>query len=123
MCLFCELKNHKDKLIYENDLVFAIEDEFPVSKGHLLLITKRHIETYFETTKEEVLALDEAMKRLKIQLDQKYKPQGYNIGINNGINAGQSILHLHLHLIPRYFGDVLNPRGGVRSVIPGKQDY
>jgi len=123
MCLFCEkIRNHED-IIYENETVVAFYDGFPVSKGHVLIVTKRHIQTYFDANSLEKIHIDQAIMALKLRLDKTFHPQGYNIGINNGIASGQSVLHLHVHLIPRYTGDTLNPKGGVRGVIPGKQSY
>ncbi|MDD3129326.1 MAG: HIT family protein [Candidatus Izemoplasmatales bacterium] len=122
-CLFCDLLKQKERIIYENDLVYAIYDSFPVNKGHILIIPKRHIKTYFELEKDELFSLDEAICSLKRKLDQLYNPSGYNIGINNGESAGQTIMHLHVHLIPRYNKDCDDPRGGVRGVIPEKQKY
>lgn len=123
MCLFCDIYKEKADLVYENRSVFVIFDHYPVSKGHCLIITKRHIEDYFATTKEEAADIDLALKQMKIRLDESLHPDGYNIGINNHAAAGQTIMHLHVHLIPRYQNDVENPRGGIRGVIPGKQNY
>lgn len=123
MCIFCQKCQENKEIIYENHLVFAIFDHYPVSKGHVLIMTKRHVATYFDTTKEERLAVDEAVFFLKSMVDRKYKPDAYNIGTNSGADAGQTIDHFHVHLIPRYHGDVDNPRGGVRGVIPSKQSY
>ncbi len=119
-CLFCETNK---ELLYEDDLVFAIYDAYPVTKGHILVIVKRHIESYFQTTKEERRALDKAIFTLKSILDKETMPDGYNIGINNGRAAGQTVMHLHIHLIPRYNGDTKDPRGGVRGVIANRQKY
>ncbi|MFA5697592.1 MAG: HIT family protein [Candidatus Izemoplasmatales bacterium] len=123
MCIFCQLFSHKDQYIYENDYVFAIYDNYPVTKGHTLIIPKRHFETIFTASDEEIMAIGTALKVLKNQLDLQFHPDGYNVGINNGIDAGQSVMHLHVHLIPRYHGDSNHPRGGIRGVIPGKQEY
>ena len=123
MCIFCQkYKDHKD-IIYENNTIFVIYDSFPVSKGHCLIIPKRHIPEYFSINDDELKDINEAIKQMKKIIDKTYHPDGYNIGINNGHAAGQTVFHLHVHLIPRYLGDVLNPRGGVRTVIPGKQIY
>lgn len=119
-CLFCE---HTNNRIYDQPLVYAIYDNYPVTKGHVLIITKRHIANYFETTKEERTAIEKAIFELKATLDKTYEPDGYNIGINNGLAAGQTIFHLHVHLIPRYHGDTKDPRGGVRGVISERQKY
>ncbi|MFA5741792.1 MAG: HIT family protein [Candidatus Izemoplasmatales bacterium] len=123
MCIFCELKSQKSQHIFENDYVFAVFDNYPVTKGHALIIPKRHFETIFMANNNELIAIGEALKTLKIELDRQYQPDGYNVGINNGIDAGQSIMHMHVHLIPRYHGDSPRPRGGVRGIIPGKQEY
>ena len=122
-CLFCEWKDHKEKIIFENELAFATYDGYAVSKGHMLFMTKRHIDNFFNTTPEEKNAIFELVNEAKKMLDEKYNPDGYNIGMNCGIAAGQSVMHIHVHLIPRYNGDVENPRGGVRGVIPQKQNY
>lgn len=122
-CIFCEKVSNGQKIIYENELALGIFDEFPVNEGHVLIITKRHVETFFDITKEEQDAMFELARKIKIYLDKQYKPDGYNIGFNCGAVAGQSIMHVHMHLIPRYKGDVENPRGGVRGVIPSKKDY
>ena len=122
-CLFCKWKEEKDKIIIENELAFARYDEFAVSKGHMLFMTKRHIKDFFETTEEERIAIFELMDKAKKLLDEKYNPDGYNIGMNCGEMAGQSVMHIHVHLIPRYKGDVQDPRGGIRGVIPKNQKY
>lgn len=122
-CLFCEWKNEKEKIILENEYAFARFDEFPVSQGHILFMTKRHVKDFFETTLEEKNAIFELMEKAKEMIDERYHPDGYNIGMNCGKAAGQSVMHIHVHLIPRYDGDVENPRGGIRGVIPKKQSY
>lgn len=121
-CLFCEFLKNKE-IAAENDLALAIFDGFPVNPGHVLVIPKRHVANYFELTTEEVLAIRDLLQRMKTEVDAKFHPDGYNIGVNVGADAGQSIFHVHVHLIPRYKGDVKNPRGGVRGVIPAKQSY
>lgn len=122
-CLFCDLVKHKDKIIYDNDDFYAIYDSYPVNLGHVLIISKRHVLDYFELDGKEIMNLDVAIRKVKIIIDKLYKPNGYNIGINNGEVAGQTVMHLHVHMIPRYIGDCKNPRGGVRGVIPEKQKY
>lgn len=122
-CLFCKWKDEKEKVILENELVFARFDEFAVSKGHILFMTKRHIRDFFETTEDERRAIFELVDEAKKMIDEKYNPDGYNIGMNCGEAAGQSVMHIHVHLIPRYKGDVENPRGGIRGVIPKNQNY
>jgi diadenosine tetraphosphate (Ap4A) HIT family hydrolase len=114
-CIFCDyLKNQK--IIMENELAFAIYDTFPVNKGHVLVMPKRHFANFFDATTEEVSAFNDLLQKVKGLLDEELKPDGYNIGINIGEAAGQTIFHLHIHLIPRYNGDVENPRGGVRKI-------
>ena len=121
-CLFCEFLKNKE-IAAKTALAFDIFDGFPVNPGHVLVIPKRHVANYFELTTEEVLAIRDLLQRMKTEVDAKFHPDGYNIGVNVGADAGQSIFHVHVHLIPRYKGDVKNPRGGVRGVIPAKQSY
>lgn len=102
---------------------FAIEDKFPVSKGHALIIPKRKIESYFDLPFQEQSACWFLVNLIKQELKDKYKPSGFNIGVNINKAAGQTVPHCHIHIIPRYVGDVENPRGGVRGVIPSKKDY
>ena len=118
-CIFCE----REDLFLENDLAWVKYDKYPVSPGHMLIISKRHIPDFFTTTPEEHRALSQLLDEAKQILDEQYHPDGYNIGINCGEHAGQSIMHLHIHLIPRYRGDMENPKGGVRGVLPGKRGY
>jgi diadenosine tetraphosphate (Ap4A) HIT family hydrolase len=118
-CIFCNIQNP----IIENDLALAFFDKNPVSKGHVLLVPKRHAQDYFELTSEEKLAMDDLLGLCKGYLDNLYKPDAYNIGANCGLEAGQTVFHCHVHLIPRYAGDMANPAGGVRGVIPEKQNY
>ncbi len=118
-CFFCKANDY----IMENELAKARYDGYPVSKGHMVFVTKRCVPTFFDTTKEERTALFELVDKAKQMLDELYHPDGYNIGINCGQASGQTIMHIHIHLIPRYKGDVPNPRGGIRGVIPEKQNY
>jgi len=121
-CLFCEVK--KDEFIDENEFAYATYDSYPVSKGHCLIIPKRHVKDYFDLTEKEVVACDQLIKKLKIQIEKNDNSiKGFNIGVNSGKVAGQSIMHCHIHLIPRKEGDVDKPQGGVRGVIPSKQHY
>ena len=106
-----------------NALAMAIPDGFPVSPGHTLIMPKRHVVTFFDTTTEERLAMFELMDKAKHALDAELHPTAYNIGVNDGAAAGQTIPHLHIHLIPRYAGDDDDPRGGVRWVLPEKAKY
>ena len=121
-CLFCNVK--ESGFAHENDLAYASYDPYPVSNHHCLIIPKRHINNYFDLTKNELIACDELIKIIKNEVvvkDQSVK--GFNLGTNIGKVSGQSIFHCHFHLIPRREGDVENPQGGVRSVIPKKQHY
>ena len=121
-CLFCSIP--PERIIAENDLAFAIRDGFPVTDGHTLVIPKRHAEDYFELTAEELLACDRLIRQIREEIREADPGvQGFNIGMNVGAAAGQTIFHCHIHLIPRRSGDVENPRGGVRHLIPGKGDY
>ena len=109
--------------IIENENAFAIYDGFPVSKGHVLIIPKRVVAEIFDLNNEEYSSCFNLVKDVKKILEEKFKPDGFNIGINNGEKAGQTVFHAHIHVIPRYKGDVPNPRGGIRHVIPGKGNY
>lgn len=119
MCVFCNQIN----FILENELAGAFYDTSPVNKGHMLIIPKKHKVDYFDLSIEEKIAIGKLLQEGKQLLDEKYQPDAYNIGANCGVDAGQSILHCHIHLIPRYHGDMLEPKGGVRGVIPSKQVY
>ena len=107
----------------ENELCYAVWDGFPVGAGHALVIPKRCFANFFDATIEEKISLLELLDKVKEKIDREYKPDAYNIGINCGAEAGQTVFHLHIHLIPRYKGDMDDPRGGVRGVIPSKQKY
>jgi diadenosine tetraphosphate (Ap4A) HIT family hydrolase len=111
------------RVIAEGSLHIVIRDGFPVSKGHTLVIPKRHIGSFFDCTDNERTALLSALDAAKKELDVTLSPHGYNIGINDGPAAGQTVGHLHIHLIPRYTGDQADPRGGVRWIFPEKADY
>ena len=121
-CFFCKCLDEKNYEL-ENEYAIARYDDFPVNKGHLEVITKRHIKDWWDTTPEEKLAIFELLDKAKEIVEYKYNPDGYNIGMNLGESAGQTVMHLHVHLIPRYVGDVADPRGGVRGVIPDKKNY
>jgi diadenosine tetraphosphate (Ap4A) HIT family hydrolase len=111
-------------LANENELAYASYDTFPVSDLHCLIIPKRHVKDYFDLTDEEVIACNELIKLIKKEIELKDPSvEGFNLGTNTGQTAGQSILHCHIHIIPRRKGDVDNPQGGIRSVIPQKQHY
>ena len=121
-CLFCNIK--ESGLAIENELAYASYDTYPVSKMHCLIIPKRHVKDYFDLNNAEVIACNQLIKDIKREIEIKDPTvKGFNIGTNAGKISGQSILHCHIHLIPRRQGDVENPQGGVRSVIPLKQHY
>ena len=118
-CAFCDVH----AAIAQNELAFAIFDRYPVSPGHMLILPKRHVADFFDTTPDEQHAMLDLAFELKRQTDARLAPDGYNLGVNAGSAAGQTVMHVHLHLIPRFSGDTANPRGGVRGVIPSKQNY
>lgn len=120
-CLFCQLR--EERIISQCDLTITFLDSYPVSPGHALIVPKRHVATYFEVTECEQIAIAKAIQVAKIIIDKEFSPDAYNIGVNNGEAAGQSIKHLHVHLIPRYAGDVDNPKGGVRWVLANQANY
>ncbi|WP_456383466.1 HIT family protein [Persephonella sp.] len=120
-CPFCNVS--EDMIVIKNDLCFAIFDRYPVNKGHMLIIPFRHFDNYFDSTFDEKLAFIKLIDEAKKFIDKKFNPDGYNIGVNIGKEAGQTVFHVHIHLIPRYRGDIDNPTGGVRGVIPEKRIY
>ena len=113
----------ENNIVAANDLAVAFRDAFPVSPGHTLVITKRHVKTWFDATRAEQLAVLDLVNELKSLLDDELHPAGYNVGFNAGEAAGQTIPHLHMHVIPRFEGDVDDPTGGVRLVVPDKGNY
>jgi len=119
--LFCTIPS--EQILIAGPLAVAARDSYPVSKGHALIIPRRHVASFFETTEEERQAMLKLLDEVKAALDKEFKPDGYNIGINGGAAAGQTVMHLHIHLIPRYAGDRADPRGGVRWIIPEKAAY
>lgn len=121
MSVFIETR--AETQIYESKYFWVRKDGFPVSPGHLLIISKRPVKDYFELKYWEQKDLIQVLDEMKYRLDQEFKPDGYNIGMNCGEAAGQTVMHFHCHLIPRYNGDCENPRGGVRHCVPGKGDY
>jgi len=120
-CPFCNID--ESAVLLKGEGFTALFDRYPVSPGHLLIVPDRHVANYFDLDDSEKDTLRKSIDRCKCILDSKFHPDGYNIGINIGEHAGQSVPHVHIHLIPRYQGDTPNPRGGVRGVIPGKQNY
>jgi diadenosine tetraphosphate (Ap4A) HIT family hydrolase len=121
LCPFCNPE--KDRIIINGLHALAITDGFPVSDGHALIIPRRHIQTVFDATDIEQTALMDSLTRSKSIIDQRFSPDGYNIGINQGQAGGQTVPHLHIHLIPRYESDQEDPRGGIRWVLPEKACY
>lgn len=120
-CPFCCLPEHR--ILDRNDRAVVVRDAFPVTLGHTLVIPTRHVASFFDATADEREALLTLLDRAREQLRAKFRPDGFNIGINDGRAAGQTIGHLHIHLIPRYAGDREDPRGGVRWVVPEKAAY
>ena len=120
-CPFCDI--HDDRIIAQNDLAYAVRDAFPVARGHTLLVPHRHVADWWATMPDERAAIDVLCDQMKAHLDAELHPDGYNLGINNGAAAGQTVAHTHVHLIPRFHGDTPNPRGGVRHVIAERAGY
>lgn len=118
-CPFC----HPKEILLHHELAYVRADKNPVNPGHVLIVPYRHVSSYFDTTPEERATFFALVDEAKALLDRQFVPAGYNIGINVGEPAGQTVMHVHVHLIPRYVGDVADPRGGVRGVIPAKQSY
>jgi len=118
-CLFCTPR----LVTRRNELAYCTRDSFPLSPGHSLIIPLRHCADFFELSPEEMAACMDLLRSARADLDAELKPDGYNIGVNVGPAAGQSIWHVHVHLIPRYAGDHPSPRGGVRQILPWKAEY
>lgn len=121
VCPFCSIDS--SKIFYRSELVIGLWDGFPVNPGHALLVTRRHVASWFDATDEERRALTEGTGIARSAIRQKHSPEGFNIGVNVGVAGGQTVPHLHLHVIPRYLGDVPDPRGGVRYVVPTRANY
>ena len=123
-CAFCQIiNNEKQGILAQNALAFSIRDGYPVSEGHSLIIPCRHVGSFFDISSDECKALFELLDNVKIELDKQHSPDAYNIGINDGMQAGQTLQYLHIHLIPRYQGDIDDPRGGIRWLFPHKAQY
>lgn len=123
-CKYCNEDYQKsERNVLENELFFANFDNHPVNPGHMKIIPKRHMNSICELTEQEFIAMRDMMLKARELIDKKYHPDGYNYGINEGKAAGQTIFHLHIHIIPRYDNDVVNPVGGVRNIIPEKGGY
>ena len=118
-CPFCE----DVEAVWQSELLVAFRDRYPVSPGHTLIITRRHVRTFFDANDAEQAEFVRAIREVKELLDEEFEPDGYNVGFNAGPAAGQTVDHVHVHVIPRYEGDMDDPRGGVRGVIPEKQKY
>ena len=119
-CIFCQVHH---TVLAESELSVAVLDSFPVSKGHALIVPRRHAVTIWEMTPDEYADAFMLVREVKEVLQKKFEPQGFNVGVNCGEAAGQSVFHAHVHVIPRYTGDVPMPRGGVRNLMPGKGNY
>lgn len=120
-CPFCSLPS--DRILGENEKALWFHDGFPISPGHSLIVPKRHIPSFFDASADERLALLALLDQAKEAVHHDYAPDGFNIGVNVGEAAGQTVPHLHIHLIPRYLGDQEDPRGGVRKIFPEKAAY
>ncbi|MEF8793138.1 HIT family protein [Thiohalorhabdus sp.] len=120
-CPFCELGTQR--VLWSDDQAAVVPDTYPVSPGHMLVITKRHVGSFFETSEAERASIAEGLDAAKDLLERDFSPDAFNIGLNNGQAAGQSVPHLHVHLIPRYEGDKEDPRGGVRWILPESAQY
>ena len=129
MCIFCNKIDLKEGILYENDSFVAFYDEFPVTKGHTLIVTKRHVSSYFcgmyktGLNQKEKMDLVDAIDKVQWYLSRQYFTDDFNVGFNDGEDAGQTVGHFHCHVIPRYRGDTKDPRGGVRGCVPEKMKY
>ncbi len=119
-CIFCAMS---EDYLCANELAFAIEDKFPAAPGHSLIIPRRHMLTLDDLSDEEAIALFALLKEAKALIRKKYGADGFNIGMNEGLSAGQTVMHLHIHIIPRLSGDVPDPKGGIRKVLPCRRRY
>lgn len=122
-CEFCRLVAEQNGFLSHNQSAVALFDRFPVNPGHTLIIPKRHTDSVFDLSASEWADIRELLLDVKRQLESRFHPAGYNIGVNYGRAAGQTIFHVHVHLIPRYYGDVVDPRGGVRNLKPNVVKY
>ena len=120
-CYFCSLET--SRVVDSNEHCIVVRDGFPISRGHTLVVPKRHVSSFFELRREERQAVMDLLEAAKRTLDAEFEPDSYNIGINDGPAAGQTVPHVHVHLIPRYEGDRQDPRGGVRWIMPEKAKY
>jgi diadenosine tetraphosphate (Ap4A) HIT family hydrolase len=120
-CPFCDPE--PGRILASEPLAIGLRDGFPISTGHALIVPRRHIASLIDLEPDEARALWALLRDIRSLLDGEHRPDGYNVGVNDGVAAGQTVMHLHVHLIPRYKGDRPDPRGGVRWVIPEKADY
>ncbi len=120
-CKFCNIE--KNRIVIKSEFSLAFYDKYPVNNGHVLVVPIKHTTSYFEMTAGEKIDMWNLVDKVKIFLEKKYNPDGYNVGIHIGEDAGQTVFHCHIHVSPRYKGDVDFPEGGVRGVIPNKQKY
>jgi diadenosine tetraphosphate (Ap4A) HIT family hydrolase len=112
-----------DRVVAESEATITVRDQYPVSPGHTLVVPKRHIDSIFDVTGEEQAEIVAAVRDAKHALDEEFAPDGFNIGVNAGAAAGQTVMHAHVHVIPRFKGDAADPRGGIRHCVPGKGYY
>ena len=122
-CLFCDKDFFGYRVVNKNDSCYAVYDSYPVSEGHCLIIPFRHVENMWQLTDKEILDMHSLAASMKSILDKTHNPSGYNVGWNCGESAGQTVMHCHMHVIPRYDGDIEDPRGGIRGCIPEKRIY
>ncbi|WP_378245672.1 HIT family protein [Amycolatopsis speibonae] len=119
-CLFCQIHDPEvTKLMLDGKEIYVRWDNFPAAEGHVEVVPKRHVESFFDLTPSELTEAYELLKEARRTLDEKFRPDGYTIGVNERPAAGRTVDHLHIHLIPRHHGDVADPRGGIRHVLPG----
>ena len=120
-CIFCA--RGEGQAVHRHELALVLPDTYPLTKGHSLVVPRRHVASFFDLTMDERMAILELLDRAKADIDREHAPDGYNIGINNGRAAGQTVMHVHMHLIPRYANDTSDPRGGVRWIFPDRAAY
>lgn len=120
-CPFCNLD--RSRIVYETDLAYSIRDGYPISPGHTLILPKKHRASFFDLNTQEQNEIMDVIRLMRQKLIAEYHPDGFNLGINDGPAAGQTVMHLHIHLVPRFLGDCDDPRGGVRWIFPEKAAY
>jgi diadenosine tetraphosphate (Ap4A) HIT family hydrolase len=120
-CPFCAVP--PDRMLDASDHAFVVHDAYPVTRGHTLIISRRHVTDIFDLTEAEIDDFFRLLRTARERIDRAFRPSGYNVGVNIGRDAGQTIMHVHVHIIPRYSGDCDDPTGGVRGIIPGKARY